>query len=221
MNNIRSFKIVPFAFLPLMAVAALFLSGCPRDYLTPANDLKVATADLQDVYYLELDISNKARIERGDLEDQVNIWSLYGDEIDVPFLLEMSGKMVDRRRKGVNKEIILLRRQAFAAIEGYASILAGLALETPDVRLTAEINTFKATIQNTLSQVDGIPSTSEIHETVKQFSEPLEAFVGDLTSINEIVNKADVEPAIRDTIGTANEAIISLLKVLKQEAVSC
>lgn len=219
MNNARSFKIAPFAFFPLIAVAALILSGCPRDYLIPANDLKVATADLQDVYYLEMDISSKARIERGDLEDQVDIWSLYGDEIDVAFLLEMSGKMADRRRNADDKEIILLRGQAFAAIEGYASILAGLALETPKLRLIAEINAFRGTIQDTLSLVDGIPETSEIYNKTRQFKEPMEVFVGNLAAIIDIVSKVEFEPAIRETIGIANESIISLLRVLKQEAV--
>jgi len=219
MNNIRSFKVAKFAFLPLMILTTLILTGCPRDFLIPANNLRVATEDLQDVYFLELDISNKARIERGDLEDQIDIWSSFGDEIDVAFLKEMSGKMIARRRTDVPEEIIVLRRQSFAALDGYAFILSSLASETPKLRLKYEINIFKGTIQDTLSSVEGIPSDSEYFNKIKQFKGVLEVYVGVLTEITEIISRVEFEPAIRETIGTASESIITLLRILKQEAV--
>jgi hypothetical protein len=219
MNNRYFFRAVKFAFLPLLVLTTLTLTGCPRDFLIPANNLKVATEDLQDVYFLELEISNKARIERGDLEDQIDIWSSFGDEIDVAFLQEMSGKMVARRRLVVPEEISILRRQSFAALDGYASILASLASETPKLRLKYEINIFKGSIQDTLSSVEGIPSDSEYFNKIKQFSEALEVYVGVLTEITDIISRVEFEPALRETIGTASESIISLLRILKQEAV--
>lgn len=66
----------PICFTAVLLISVFSLNACnPAMYKRPAQDFQVASATLKDAYFLEWEISNKAQIERGDLDDQIQIWT--------------------------------------------------------------------------------------------------------------------------------------------------
>ncbi len=194
------------------------LGGCnPELYRQPAQDFKTASHSLESAYFTELDISNKARIQRGDLEDQIAIWGASPGVVNKSYTERVSLTMIKRREEDVHKDITILRRVAFDTLEGYASTLVSLSSEKETEAIVNELNALGGDITNALEMVGSITSTSE---QLSRYAGPLKQYVEILNEVVRIVSNVMRERAIMETIGASNDPILELLAILKNEAVA-
>jgi hypothetical protein len=203
----------------VLFVSVIILSGCnPGLYKRPAEDFRTASTTLKELYFLEWELSNKALIERADIEDQIVIWSA---PEGVPFMEidRVSKKMADRRAEDVHDELRPLREQAFNALDGYASTLVSLSSKEPTARIQSELNGVVDDINGTLEVLGKLKLTEDAIIKSQKFSGPLQQYVGVINEIIEIVSSIIRERAIIETIGKSNESILELLSILKEEAV--
>jgi hypothetical protein len=133
-----------------LIVGAVFIVGCnPAAYRKPAEDFHAATVSLKQAYFLEWDLSDKARIQRGNLEDQIGIWIAPGD-VDKSMIQRISDRMKKRQQEDIHENLKPLREKAFAAIEGYAEILVNLASDEPTEVIVSEMNCLAKDIDEVL-----------------------------------------------------------------------
>lgn len=211
----RVFRFIIFTF-----ISVLVLSACnPELYKKPAEDFQAASITLREAYFLEWEISNRARIERGDLDDQIAIWFSPVGISDVE-IKKLSAKMAERRQLDVHGELRPLREQAFAALEGYASTLVSLSSGEPTERIQSELNGLVVDINNTLEAANKLSIAGDVLSNLQDYAGPLTQYVGILNEIIGLVSDVVREKAIIESIGKSNESILELLNVLKEEAVA-
>ncbi len=194
------------------------LGACnPALYKRPAEDFQAATVTLRDTYFLEWDISNQARIERGDLDDQVQIWTAPAG-VPTAELERVSTRMAERRQEDIHEQLRPLREQAFNALDGYASTLVSLSSDEPTERIQSELGGLVTDLNDTLDAAGKLNIVGDSLNNLKKFTGPLQQYVGVLNEIIELVSSITRERAIIKTIGKSNESIIDLLSILKEEA---
>lgn len=205
-------------YAAIVFTSVTILGACdPALYKQPAEDFQTASATLRDAYFLEWEMSNRARIERGDLEDQVQIWT---SPVGVPVdeLKRVSMRMAERRQEDIHGQLRPLREQAFAAIGGYASTLVSLSSDEPTERIQSELTGLVDDINGTLEAADKLKFVDDAANKLAGFTGPLKQYVGVLNEIIGLVSDVVREQAIIDTIGKSNDSIIELLNILKEEA---
>ena len=215
MNTARALS--PLARAALFC-AAVALTGCnPGLYKQPAEDFRAASLSLRDIYFIEWDLSNKARIERGDLEDQVVLWNskirVKASELD-----RISSKMANRRKEDIHGDLRPLRDKAFAVLEVYATTLVSLASDAPTDAITSELTELGKDIQAVVENAGKLGKIGEEAAKLKKFTGPLQRYVAVINTVIDIVSSVVRERAIIETIGASNEAVLELLAVLKAEA---
>jgi len=199
-------------------VSVLALSSCnPSIYKKPAENFQAASAALRDTYFLEWEISNQAQIERGDIDDQVQIWTMPAG-ISTEELNRMSTKMAERRQKDIHEQLQPLRERAFNVLDGYASTLVSLSSHEPTGRIQTELGSLVEDLNRTLEAAGKLDLVGDALSKLNKFTGPLQQYVGVLNEIIELVSNVMRERAIVKTIGKSNESIIDLLGVLKEEA---
>lgn len=216
----------PIYSTAVLLVSVLALSSCnPAMYKKPAEDFQVASAALRDAYFLEWDISNQAQIERGDTEDQVQIWALSSDDPNTSLadaireeLNRMSAQMAKRRQEDIHEQLRPLREQAFNVLDGYASTLVSLSSDEPTERIKTELGGLAADLNSTLDAANKLSLVGDTLNKLQKYTGPLQQYVGVLNEIIGLVSSVMRERAIVETIGKSNESIIDLLGVLKEEA---
>ena len=198
----------------------IFIAGCnPAVYKKPAEDFHAATVCLKQTYFLEWELSNKARIQRGDLEDQIGIWTAPGS-VDKSMIQRVADRMKERQQEDIHKNLRPLREEAFAVIEGYAEIIVNLASDEPTEVIVSEINGLTKDIDETLKAASKMKALVEYSDKITNFTGPLQQYANILTEIARLVSSAVRERAIVQTIGKSNDSIIELMSVLKEEAVA-
>lgn len=192
----------------------LLFAGCnPAVYKKPADDLKVATTTLKHAYFLEMELSNRARIERNNLDDQIDLWIGVPDDR----FQKIVTRMTERRNSDLHADLNPLREKAFAVLEGYATTLASLAANEPTEEIVAELEGLVTDVEAVLQSAQQIEAVAD---AVAQFSGPLQQYVGVLKEVVRLVSSVLRERAISETVGRSNESVLALLKVLKEEAVA-
>jgi hypothetical protein len=212
--------VAPHRFMALVAVCTFTLTACsPAVYKKPAEDFRNTAISLKQAYFIELELSNKAQIERDDLEDQIVIWN---SKFDLPFeeIEKLSKKMADRRKKDLHEELKPLREKAFAAIEGYAGVLVSLASGEQTEAVITEVNGLVQDINGVLETVGKLDALAKQSQSIIGFTGPLQQYVGVLTEVIRLVSDVVRERAIVKTIVKSDEPVIGLLTVLKGEAVT-
>jgi hypothetical protein len=212
-------QVVPHRFLAFFIGCSLILTACsPAVYKKPAEDFRNATASLKQTYFIELELSNKARIEREDLEDQIVIWKskikIASSDIQL-----ISKKMAERRENSLHGTLKPLREKAFAVLEGYSQVLVSLSSGEPTEAIITEANGLIQDINGVLETAGKLTSLTTQSQSIARFTGPLAQYVGVLNEVIRMVSDMIRERAITKTIGKANEAVIELLTVLKDEAV--
>jgi len=196
----------------------VLLVGCnPALYRQPAEDFHAGSTALRDVYFGEWDLSNRAFIERADLEDQVALWQA-PVQIPAPEVARISERMSERRQSDVHENLRPLREQAFATLEAYARTLVNLASDVPTDAVTSELTGLASDIRRVVDQAAELKQIGDVAAKAKRFTGPLEQYVAVVNSVIEIVSSVLRERAIVETIGASNEAVLELLSVLKSEA---
>ncbi|RLJ17333.1 hypothetical protein DJ030_14895 [bacterium endosymbiont of Escarpia laminata] len=204
----------------LLLFFSLFLTACdPSQYQKPAEDFLAATVTLRQVYFLEMDLSNKANIERRDLEDQIAIWGAPAD-VDQESIERVANKMTERRRNDIHEALKPLRKKAFAAIEGYAQTLVNLASGESTEAIVSELNGLVQGIEGVVARASKISALSDRSAKVAKLAGPLKQYAGILREIIGLVSDVVREQAIIQTIGRSNKSVAKLLSVLKNEAVT-
>lgn len=205
-------------YTAVLLVFVIVLGACnPALYKRPAEDFQAATVTLRDTYFLEWDISNQARIERGDLDDQVQIWTAPAG-VPTAELERVSTRMAERRQEDIHEQLRPLREQAFNALDGYASTLVSLSSDEPTERIQSELGGLVTDLNDTLDAAGKLNIVGDSLNNLKKFTGPLQQYVGVLNEIIELVSSITRERAIIKTIGKSNESIIDLLSILKEEA---
>jgi hypothetical protein len=208
----------PIYSIAILVVSILVFGACnPALYRRPAQDFQAASATLRDTYFLEWEISNKAQIERGDIEDQILIWTSPSG-VSTAQLERVSSRMAERRKNDIHDQLRPLREQAFNAVEGYAATLVSLSSDEPTERIQLELNGLAKDITSTLDAVDKINLVGSALERSQQLTGPLQQYVDVLNQVITIVSSVLRERAIIETIGNSNESISDLLSILKGEA---
>lgn len=201
----------------VLLVYVLALGACsPALYKRPAEDFQAASATLRDTYFLEWEISNQAKIERGDIEDQVQIWG--SPDVSTSALERVSDKMAERRQEDIHEQLRPLREQAFNALDGYASTLVSLSSNEPTERIQSELGGLVKDLNDTLDAANKLKLVGSALSKSQKFTGPLLQYVGVLNEIIGLVSNIVRERAIIETIGKSNESIINLLSILKEEA---
>lgn len=126
--------------------------------------------------------------------------------------------MAERRQEDIHKQLRPLREQAFNAIDGYASTLVALSSDEPTERIQYELGNLVKDLNGTLDAAAKIAFVGDELSQFKKFTGPLQQYVGVLNELIEIVSNIIRERAIIETIGKANEPIVDLLGILKEEA---
>jgi hypothetical protein len=212
--------IIPRSFLAVIVGCIFVLTACtPVVYKKPAEDFRIAAVSLKQSYFIELELSNKARIEREDLEDQIVIWKSKV-KIAPSDILRISEKMAERRQKDLHRELKPLREKAFAALEGYSQVLVSLASGEETDAIITEVNGLIKDINRVLETVGKLASLTTQSQSIAGFTGPLAQYVGVLNEVIRLASDMVRERAIIKTIGKANEPLIELLTVLKGEAVT-
>lgn len=208
----------PIYSTAVLLVSVLALGACnPALYKRPAEDFQVASATLRDTYFLEWEISNQAQIERGDIEDQVQIWTSPAG-VPTAELDRVSTKMAERRKEDIHEQLRPLREQAFNAIDAYASALVSLSSDEPTERIQSELSSFVKDINDTLDAANKLNLVGSALSKSQKFTGPLQQYVGVLNEVIGFVSNVIRERAIIETIGKSNESIIDFLSILKKEA---
>lgn len=212
----RTSNLICYAAVLLVSIIAL--GACnPALYKKPTEDFQAASESLRDVYFLEWELSNRAQIERFDLEDQVMIWTSPAG-VSTAELKRVSTKMAERRREDIHEQLRPLREQAFAALDGYASTLVSLSSGEPTERIQSELTGLVGDIGDTLEAAKKLNLADGALSKLQKYTGPLQQYVGVLNEIISLVSDVVREQAIIDTIGKSNESIIELLSILKEEA---
>lgn len=202
----------------VLLVSVLALGACnPALYKRPAEDFQAASTTLRSTYFLEWEISNKAQIERRDLDDQVAIW-ISPAGVPTAELDKVSKKMAERRQKDIHEQLRPLREQAFNALDGYASTLVSLSSDEPTKRIQSELSSLVKDLNGTLDAADKLNLVGSVLSKSQKFTGPLQQYVGVLNEIIGLISNVIRERAIIETIGKSNESIIDLLSILKEEA---
>lgn len=210
----------PIYSTAVLLVSIFALGACsPALYKRPAEDFQAASATLRDTYFLEWEISNQAKIERGDIEDQVQIWTSPPD-VSTSELKRVSDKMAERRQEDVHEQLRPLREQAFNALDGYASTLVSLSSDEPTERIQSELSGLVKDLNDTLDAANKLKLVGSALSKSQKFTGPLLQYVGVLNEIIGLVSNIVRERAIIETIGKSNESIINLLSILKEEAMA-
>jgi len=216
----RNFNLKLF---PIIAVSILITACNPAVYKTPSQNFKQATVTLKDAYFLELELSNNARIERGDLVDLITIWEVDISQdpspIDKEFIDEASNKMSERRLDDIHADFKPLREEAFKALIGYADILVSLSSDEPTDAIISEMNGLVKDIEKILDAASKMSSIGKIGTKLESFTGPLGQYVGVLNEVIKLVSSVLREKAIVETIGKSNDSVIDLLTILKTEAI--
>jgi len=208
----------PITTIAVLFVSVFILSSCnPSIYKGPAEEFRVASVALRDTYFLEWEISNQARIERGDIDDQIEIWAM-PPNIPSEELDRMSSKMAERRQEDIHEQLRPLRERAFDVLDGYASTLVSLSSDEPTVRIKTELGGLVEDINSTLVMVSELNLVGDALGQFEKYTGPLQQYVSILNEIIGIVSDIIRERAIVETIGKSNESIINLLGILKEEA---
>lgn len=197
----------------------VFIAACnPSVYKKPAENFRTATTSLKDAYFIELDLSNKARIERGDLEDQIAIWGAPINVVSESTILQVSDNMKKRRQGDIHEQLKPLRKQAFAALEGYSGVLVSLASDEPTEEIVSELNGLVQDIEGVLKMARTMTIAAAHADKLTNFVGPLQQYVGVLNEVIRLASSLIRERAIVKTIGKSNDSIVELLTVLKSEA---
>lgn len=197
----------------------VFITGCnPAAYKIPAQNFHAGTVALKEAYFLEWDISHRATIDEGDLEDHISLWGMPdgGDASDVQ---RVSDEMAARRTTDIHEGLRPLREQAFAALEGYAETLVSLASDEPTEAIVSELNGLVQDINDVLTIVSKTESLKRHADKVEAYVGPLQQYLDVLTEVLRLVSGIIRERAIIQTIGQSNDSVLALLSVLKSEAI--
>lgn len=205
----------PFRCTTALLVSLIALSGCnPGLYKKPAEDFRTASTALEDTYFLEWELSNRATIERGDLEDQIAIW-LAPSGVSSRQIESVTARMTERRQTDIHEQLRPLREQAFNVMHAYANTLVSLSSDEPTQRIQSELTGLIGDVSGAL---EGATKLGADAEAVQKFAGPLQQYVGVLNEIIGLIASVLREQAIVETIGRSNESIVDLLTVLKGEA---
>ena len=159
--------------MALLVGCTLLLAACsPAVYKKPAEDFRSAAVSLRQAYFIELELSNRARIERGDLEDQMVIWTSKGP-LSPEEMAALSTKMAERRQEDIHQTLKPLREKAFAAIEGYAGILVSLAAGEQTEAIVTEVNGLVQDINGALERAGKLGLLAQQSQAIAGFSGPL------------------------------------------------
>ncbi len=207
-------------FTSVLFVSVFTLNACnPALYKRPTQDFQAASTTLKDVYFLEWEISNKSQIERGDIDDQIQIWTSPAG-VHTAQLERVSTKMAERRQKDIHEQLRPLREQAFNALDGYASTLVSLSSDEPTERIQSELSNLIKDLNGTLDAAGKLNLVGDALSKLQEFTGPLQQYVSVLKEIIGIASNILRERAIIETIGKSNEPIIELLNILKEEAIA-
>jgi len=210
---------VPAAFRIIAAICILMFLGCnPSIYKRPSEDFLMASVSLRQAYFLEWELSNRARIMRGDLEDQIAIWAAPSG-VDKSNIERVVNRMTDRRQKDVHEDLKPLREKAFFTIEGYAGLLVNLSSNEQTETIVFELNGMVQDINDVLEQAEKIKAVSKYAKKIESFTGPLAQYVGVLNEIIRVVSDVARYRAIRQTIIRSNDSVVEILSLLKTEAV--
>ena len=203
------------AQLLLLFVATAITSACnPSAYTRPAQDFLAATDTLEQIYFLEWDISGKATVELGDLEDQFAIWGAPAG-VSAEQIERVAARMQQRRSEDIHGELRPLREQAFAALKGYADTLAALSSDAPTGEITGEL---RGLVDDMSGIVARAGELSADISRVRRFTGPLEQYVNILNELITLVSDIMREKAIVATIVKSNRPVNELLGILREEA---
>jgi hypothetical protein len=208
----------PIHSAAVLLVSVLALGACnPALYKRPAEDFQAASAMLRDTYFLEWEISNQAQIERGDMEDQVQIWTS-SPGVPTGELDRVSAKMAERRKEDIHEQLRPLREKAFNALDVYASTLVSLSSGEPTERIQSELSSFVKEINESIDAANKLNLVGSALSKAQKLTGPLQQYAGVLNGIIGVVSKVIRERAVKETIGRSNESIMDLLGILKEEA---
>jgi len=210
---------VPTVYKAVFISCIFLISACnPSVYRKPSEDFLTASATLRQAYFLEWELSNRARIERGDLEDQIAIW-VAPPGLDESFIAPVVKKMAERRQEDIHRALRPLREKAFSTIEGYAGVLVSLSSDEQTEAIVTELNSMVEDIKGVLEAAKQIEKISGQVQKVESFTGPLVQYAGVLNEIIRLVSDTVRYQAIRQTIVRSNDSILELLYLLKTEAV--
>ncbi len=210
---------VPAGHKTIFVLVIFFLSACnPSIYRRPSEDFLTASVSLRQAYFLEWELSNKARIERGDLEDQIAIWGAPAG-VDQSGIERVTERMTARRQEDIHQALRPLREKAFSTLEGYAGVLVSLASDEQTEAIVTELNGMVQDIQDALEAAKAIEEISGQVEKIENFTGPLVQYVGVLTEIIRLVSDMVRYQAIRQTIVRSNDSVLEILYLLKTEAI--
>lgn len=215
----KSITRVPAVYKGIFAACIFFFTACnPSIYKRPSEDFLNASVSLRQAYFLEWELSNRARIERGDLEDQISIW-LAPAGVDKSYIEPVSENMAARRQEDIHQALRPLREKAFSTLEGYAGVLVSLASDEQTEAIVTELNGMVQDIKDVLEAAKTIEKISGQVKKVESFTGPLAQYVDVLNEIIRLVSDLVRYQAIRQTIVRSNDSVLEILYVLKTEAV--
>lgn len=196
-----------------------FMAACtPSAYKRPSQEFLTAAVSLRQAYFMEWELSNRARIERGDMEDQIAVWTA-PPGLDKTLIEPVVKRMAARRQEDIHEALRPLREKAFSTIEGYAGILVGLASDGQTETIVTELNLMVQDIQDALEAAETIEKISGQVKKVERFTGPLAQYVGVLNEIIRLVSDVVRYQVIRQTIVRSNDTVLEILFLLKSEAV--
>lgn len=210
---------VPVVFKTIIFFCILFFAACnPSVYRRPSEDFLTASVLLREAYFLEWELSNKALIERGDLEDQIAIWVAPAG-IDKSYIEPVLKKMSTRRQEDIHEALRPLREEAFSMLEGYAGVLVSLSSDDQTESIVTELNGMVKDINKVLEAAKAIKEVSKHVEKIESFTGPFAQYVGVLNEIIRVVSSVVRYQAIRQTIIKSDDTVLEMLSLLKTEAV--
>jgi hypothetical protein len=191
----------------------------PTIYKKPAEDFLQGTVSLRQAYFLEHDLSNKAMLERDDVETLTAIWaskkSFTPDQIN-----ENSETMVVNRQEYLTdfEDLRELRQKAFSTVEDYAGVLVSLASNEATEGIVTELNGLIEDTQQAIALAKNFETIVDYAKHLENLVGPLGQYVGVLNEIIRLVSEVVRTRAIQDTILKSDEAIKEVLEILKTEA---
>jgi hypothetical protein len=216
----KCFNKAPVIFKTTIIFCILFFAACnPSVYRRPSQDFLAASGSLKEAYFLEWELSNKAFIERGDLEDQIAIWAA-PKGIDKSYIEPVLEKMSTRRQEDIHEKLRPLREEAFSVLEGYAGVLVSLSSDDQTETIVTELNGMVQDINKVLKTAKAIKKVSTHVEKIESFTGPLAQYVGVLNEIIRMVSNVVRYQAIRQTIIKSDDTVLEMLYLLKTEAVA-
>jgi len=205
-----------FLVIPLLT---LFLQGCdPTIYKKPLTDFREANQSMRDAYFLQLNMSDKARVENGLVQEKTSFWIKANPTLDQ---IEKYTNKIAKVRKRVtigDEQTIELRKLAFRTLDIYASTLLSLASDDSTDAIVAEINNLIGDASNVVNHAKSLKKIAKLSEEAGKWIGPLSNVVGALTQVAEIVSEYVRNKAIRETIITVDEPVRDLIVLLQSEA---